>query len=286
MKNGKRILGVLLALFMVLAAAVPAFADMGPKPSVTVDFNGMEGRDYAVTLIFPAEECAGPWGHESWRDYKPGDGPQEYWKALADYADADGWQFWGWWQVCTTSQQFIWDYWAPGRFKILIWQADTDSYLVSPVMERYAYASYFDVTVDEAGQFAIRRSYDYTGELAGLVCRVLLTVLVELGFVWLIGWRTRAELRVVLWVNVLTQLALNGILNIVSYYQGVLFALWFVFFWLELAVFAAEALLYRWKLPAVTRKGKKRHVWLVSLGANGASVLLGWQLAEIFPSLI
>ena len=281
----KRLFAVCLALLVALLAAVPAFADIGPKPSVDLTFQGMEGRDYAVTLIFPQEECAGPWGHESWREYQPGDGPQEYWQALADYEDPDGWQFWGFWQVCTDSQQFTWNYWAPGRFKILIWQADTNSYLVSPVMDRYAYASYFDVTVDDAGQFAIRRSYDYTWELISLVCRVVLTVLAEVALAWLIGWRTGAELRVVLWVNVLTQLALNATLNVVSYYNGILFTMWFVFLWLELAVFVAEALLYCWKLPAVTARGGKRHVWLFSLSANLLTMVLGFLLAKHIPGI-
>ena len=286
MKRSKRLLGLFLALACGLLLAVPAFADIGPKPSVDVDFQGMEGHDYAVTLIFPEEECAGPWGYENWRAYHPDDGPQEYWQAMADYTDADGWQFWGLWQICTDTHHFTWDYWAPGRFKILVWQADTDSYLVSPVLGRYAYASAFTAEVGPAGQMQIRRSYDYGGELAGLACRVVLTILAEVLLAALVGWRTGAELRVVLWVNLLTQLALNGALNVINYYNGRLFTMLFAFFGLELAVFLAEAMLYRWKLPALTRTGKKRHVWLFSLCANLLTLTLGLLLVQHVPGIL
>ena len=51
-KKARRIWGM-VCLLLVLAAglALPAAADVGPKPSVEVVFQGMEGRRYYATLL-------------------------------------------------------------------------------------------------------------------------------------------------------------------------------------------------------------------------------------------
>ena len=48
-----------VCLFMGLFS-VPVFADTGPKPSVVVDFEGMEGEIYYVTLL-AKESSTGPY---------------------------------------------------------------------------------------------------------------------------------------------------------------------------------------------------------------------------------
>ena len=47
----KKILGFLLASLLLLTVSPPAFADMGPKPSVTLRLYIYNDQNYAVTLL-------------------------------------------------------------------------------------------------------------------------------------------------------------------------------------------------------------------------------------------
>ena len=281
MMQKKRFLGLILALVLCCMLALPVYADMGPKPSVNLSLEGLEGQRYAVTLISSMEQC-GPWYVD--KEYDSYSGPEDCWQAFERYQDPDGWNFLGYLEECTDDQQFQWDYYPPNPFKILIWLAEDDTYVVSEPMERYAYDRYYIVRYNPEGGLSIRRSYDYTWELISLACRVVLTILVELAIAWLIGWRTKRDLRILLWTNVVTQLGLNFALNLIHYMAGSL-AFTFGFFALEVVVFVVEGTAYQHWLCCGPEPHKKSHVWLYALGANAVSMLLGFQLAKWIPGI-
>lgn len=284
MKLPKRFAALLGMLLLFCVLAVPAWADMGPKPTVDVTFKGLEGKQYAVALIARREDTPDPWCSDEWNEYDPKDGKEENWRALHDYVDPDGCQFGGYWEECGASHHFRWEYRAPSRFKILIWLEDTQTYLVSKELDRYAFDAYFTVQYTPAGALQVTRSYDYTWELISLVCRVVLTIAIELTLAWGIGWRTRRDMRILLWTNAATQLGLNIALNVVNYLAGSMaFVLGFAAF--ELIVFVIEGVVYQYWLRTDPRTGKKRHIWLYALGANAASMLLGFQLAQWIPGI-
>ena len=65
----------LMALVMLCTGlALPAAADMGPKPSVEVLFQGLEGERYQVTLLSDRVQY-GPWSAKE--DYQDWMGDQE-----------------------------------------------------------------------------------------------------------------------------------------------------------------------------------------------------------------
>ena len=47
----KKIFAFFLSALLVLALSLPVFADMGPKPSVTLKLYYTPGQRYAVTLL-------------------------------------------------------------------------------------------------------------------------------------------------------------------------------------------------------------------------------------------
>ena len=284
MKMKKRLCALLAMLVLFCIMAVPAWADMGPKPTVDLTFKGLEGQQYAVALISRIEYTPAPWMGDGWDAYNPEDGKKENWQALHDYVDPDGCKFGGYWEECSESHHFRWDYRAPSRFKILIWLEDTQTYLVSEELDRYAFDAYFTVQYTPEGTLQVKRSYDYTWELISLVCRVVLTIAIELVLAWMIGWRARRDMQVLLWTNVVTQLGLNIALNVTNYMQGSL-AFAFAFFAFELIVFVIEGAVYQYLLRRDPHTGKKRHVWLYALGANGVSMLLGFKLAQWIPGI-
>ena len=57
----KKFFAFFLSALLVLALSLPVFADMGPKPSVTLKLYYTPGQRYAVTLLGNTR-VSGPWG--------------------------------------------------------------------------------------------------------------------------------------------------------------------------------------------------------------------------------
>ncbi len=284
-KTSVMLLGILTLLIVF---PLMARADVGPKPSIVIDFIGLEGKTYYVTLLSSARST-GPHAvlneDGTYARYVEGDENYEVFLRFVEYHNADGYNFLQFFQDCTESHQFNWTYYPPKMFKILLYFPETDHFTVSDdVYERYAFDSYFTAEVSNTG-LSVERSYNYTAEALSLAIRIAVTILVELAIALLFGFRERKLFRFIAFVNVITQVALNLALNIINYRSG---ALAFVFFYilLEIAVVIVEAIVYtlylrkdgfqlipRWK-PSV-----------YALVANAASFAVGLRLAFWLPGI-
>ena len=68
----KKIFAFFLSGLLVLALSLPVFADMGPKPSVTLKLYYTPGQRYAVTLLGNTA-LNGPWtAPADYRERRPG----------------------------------------------------------------------------------------------------------------------------------------------------------------------------------------------------------------------
>lgn len=291
----KRILPLLICV-CVGFALFPASsgADMGPKPSVVIDFKGLEGENYYVTLLSKTDST-GPYSAitrgSDYVLYESGDEDYDIFLKFAGYADEDGYYFLQYFKNCGGSQRFAWTYYPPGNFKILVYFPDYDAFAVSAeAYERYAFDSYYTVSVSGApatGNAAVsaEQSYDYSAETISLAARVILTIALELAIALLFGYREKRQLIFIGTVNAVTQLALNVALNIINYYTGWLA---FVVFYalLEIAVLAVEAGLYCAMMNKYSIKAASgRRAAVYALCANAASFAAGFGLAIIIPGL-
>lgn len=84
-----------LSALLVLALSLPVFADMGPKPSVTLQALLHAGQRYAVTLLGNTA-LNGPWTAPA--DYGSGMGSREAWEAFRNYPAPEGYYFLGYFQ--------------------------------------------------------------------------------------------------------------------------------------------------------------------------------------------
>jgi len=293
----------------VLAMAVfpiTASADIGPKPSLEIDFIGLSGETYYVTLL-SSVESTGPHCSLSYlrRDNPDVADKDWYYGAEEDYpiylrfldfetADVDGYYFLQFFQNCSDTDRFSWNYYPPPNFKILLYFPDKDSFMVSAESyDRYAFSSYFTATVDREiqpgtsydGGIEVRKSYDYRGEILSLIARIILTIAIELLIALLFVFRQKKQLLFISAVNLFTQIALNVALNFINFNYGPL-AFVFAFVLLELAVFIIEAILYttilRTLSEAIVPKWKTITYAFV---ANAASFALGLGLAYIIPGI-
>ncbi|MBP3702069.1 MAG: hypothetical protein J6I64_09275 [Lachnospiraceae bacterium] len=315
MKN--RIWSILLCT-MLLFSMLPstALADIGPKPSVEIQFTGAEeGVTYYATLL-SYHESTGP--ASAW-DGNPLSSQEAdaIWKAFVDYEDSDGYYFLQEYWNCTGKDRFRWGYYPPTPFKVLCYFPETDTYAVSGIYERYAFDTYYTVDLSamkEAGSaggegqqvpvLQAKKNYDYTWELISLAARIVITILLEMGLALLFGYRHKKQLRFLAVVNIITQIILNVLLNVFNYRNGH----WsFVFFYvlLELLVILMEAILYALVLPKMSRTitkatieaaepGKKvsvpktiqkRHAILYAAIANVASFAIGLLIARLIPGI-
>lgn len=286
----KKVCFVLLCvLIMTFAFSATAYGDMGPKPSVVIDFTGLEGRTYYVTLLSETE-TTGPYSaikesDKSGYRYKKGDKDYNIFLKFAGYKDKDDFYFLQFFQDCTHTHQFSWTYYPPNVFKILIYFPDTDSFITSDVSyERYAFDSYFTARVSGSA-ITVEKSYDYTDEIISLIIRIVLTIGAEVGIALLFGFRNRTQIYFIMLVNVITQVMLNLALNIINYLSGEMAYIVF-YFLLEILVFIIEAILYnRYLKRHGSRAIPKWKPGLYAFVGNAVSFILGIGLSYWVPGI-
>ncbi len=314
MKRSLKICLIMVLLCMVLPST--ALADIGPKPSVEIQFTGVEeGVTYYATLLSYYESTgpASAWDGDPLSS-KEGD---PIWKAFVDYEDSDGYYFLQEYWDCTGKDQFRWGYYPPTPFKVLCYFPETDTYAVSGIYERYAFDTYYKIDlsamkdvngvggeIQEVPILKAKKNYDYTWELISLAVRIVITILLEMGLAFAFGYRHENQLRFLAVVNIVTQIVLNVLLNIFNYRNGH-WSFVFFYFLMELLVILIEAILYVLVLPkmsqAITKDkiadaelGKKvsvpktiqkRYAILYAVIANVASFAIGLLVARLIPGI-
>lgn len=285
----KRKLTTWIMCFIMVFAMLPitAHADTGPKPSVRINFENM-GEEVCYGTLLSKTDSTGPssaWDGNPEHIYNY-DLDVDIWQAFVDYEDADGYYFLqeGW--LCSESKELNWTYYPPSSFKILLYYPELDTYTVSGIYERYAFDSYFRVTMDGLEIKSVDdKAYDFTWELISLACRVVVTIALELAIALLFGLRQKKLIMTILGVNVVTQIGLNVALNIINYNRG---AYMFVFCYvlLEILVFIVEAVAYTvlFRKRSEPQISKKRSV-SYALIANIVSFIGGMAIAQLVPGI-
>jgi len=276
----------LIAVFLpaVLIAALfclPVFADMGPKPSVHVYADGLPDHTCYATLL-GTTEAYGPYSVISDGRVGSTDGEADAYDAFRAYAKAteavaaDGsevYYFWG--QLFTLKGNgFSWGYYPPQSFKVLIYDPENGRVYASEKTGRYAFESYFRVTLLDDGTLSLKKEPHLAGNITSFLLRVVITLAVELFLALLFGYRKKREIRLIIIVNIITQVILNLILSYMDYYSGTL--AWLFFFpVMELVVFVIEAAAYARGL----RSHSKKRAVLYALIANAATAFIGLFIA-------
>lgn len=293
MKTSNKIRSIIFAFsFLFLLSPITALADSGPKPSMRITVGEECVGAYATLLS--EKESTGP--HAAWdgteenayhdKNQTYGWGtPYDIWEAFVTYEDADGFYY-----LQSTERkisdagEYIWGYYPPERFKLLLYFPESDSYLVSGIYERYAFHSYFSASVSACG-LSLVRSYDYTAEVIGLAARIVITLTAEILLALLFFPKEGRMLLPIALINVVTQLLLNLALAKTGYMNGArAFVLRYIN--LELLVTAAEAavLFFLAPLRSSCERPRMRAV-LYAVVANACSFALGYAVSLLIPKL-
>lgn len=302
-RNGRRTekISFLILCVAMLFLLLPgtAYADIGPKPSVVIDFKGLEKERYYVTLL-SEDRSTGPYSafdeNSEGRGAVPPEEDYEIWSKFVSYEDQDQFYFLQFFRDCTDTSQFVWSYHPPNKFKILLYFPDKDSFLASDeIYERYAFDSYYTARItepeikagtNEIGGMKVEESYDFTWELISLFARIAATVGIEVAAALLFGFWARQQLFIILVTNLATQSVLNILLNIANYQYGGL-AFVFNYVWMELLVIVIEAAVYSvWLRRCCGEKAvSKGFITLYAVAANLISFAVGIWIAQAVPGI-
>lgn len=269
-------------------------ADMGPKPSVVVSFEGIEEEPYYVTLL-SKDNNVGPWStntkyHEGYRNAS-----KEVWEKFKQYQDVDGFSFIGFYDRCTKNQPFRWGYYPPAEFKILVYLPKQDKMIISKnTYTQYAFDSYYTCNLTKEGIAAgdldrkggsVLAEYPVSSEIGWMLCRIAATIVIELIIAWFFGYRKKNQVVVILLTNLVTQTVLNIIIHLVVMKRGS-FPIISGYFWVELLIVVMEGFLYQ-KLLSKGEETKKgwRSPWSYSIVANVVSFLVGVLLSGVVPQM-
>ena len=292
----------IVAVVAVLVFAQPqtASADMGPKPSINITFNNL-GDETCYATILSLHKSTGPFmAYDSETGYKDlGNFDSKYyweenyfneeaemsWQVFVDYEDEDGFYFLQlWWKVDSEANTIRWGYYPPYTFKVLLYYPESDTFVSSKIYERYAFDSYYTVNmkIADGAQLTLNKSYDYASEVVGLLCRIALTILIELLIALIFRMKGRRVMWTIFIVNAITQIVLNVALNLIFYFDGVLmYLLMYVLF--EIGVVIIETVAY----CILLRKGGVP-IWksiLYAIVANAVTAVLGIFLAKWLPGM-
>ena len=297
----KRWCSILTALLLLLPlTAMPVSADAGPKPSVVVALEGLEGRTCWGTLL-SQQEGTGPYGR--FYEEEAAEDPEED-RALhallpLERMDSEGFHLLNFVKDCSDGE-FSWTYYPPHTYKIALWFPEEDALAVSGVYHRYAFDSYYRLDLSgvelmpggivELEAARLQRDYPYGASLLALAGRVALTLGAELLLALAFGLRTRQALKWVAVVNLATQLGLNLALELFTYCNGALEGMMAilalpVYLAAEVAVTLVELRIYWRKLTGERGLSGRRitaYTWTANLCSFLAGVLLSFQLPALF----
>lgn len=286
--------------FIILCAVVifvflpsHAYGDVGPKPSVVVKFEGFEGETYYVTLLSEVSSTGPHSTVDNYQRFNEEDKDYEIWKKFASYKDEDGYYFLQYFNDCTETSQFMWGYYPPQLFKILVYFPEIDSFAVSEIYDRYAFDSYYKVNArnlelipNSTFEISAQKNYNYTWEVLSLAARIIITIAIEILVAMIFGYRKKNQLNIILITNILTQTILNVILNVVNYFLG---SMVFVASYIlaEIIVIIIEASVYTSLLAKYGegRLSKKVYAVLYAVIANIVSFVAGLYIAKLLPGI-
>lgn len=294
----KRLLAFFCIVVIMTIMGTTVYADIGPKPSIVIDFKGLENENYYVTLL-SEKPSTGPHSalgkHSDIPRYNKEDAEYNIWEKFQAYEDNDGYYFLQYFRDCTDTSKFTWGYYPPSKFKILLYFPEQDGYLVSnEIHEVYAFHSYYAVDATDLkiqansynSGIKVEQNYNYTWEIISLLARIIATITIEILIALLFGFRKRKQLLIIGTANIFTQSILNILLSVINYNLGGM-AFIINYIWMELVVFGIEAFIYSMYLNKYSdKKLSKKFIVLYALVANILSFVLGLYIARLIPGIM
>lgn len=308
MKIARKIVSVIITLIISAAfLSTSAFADIGPKlrPLLEIRFTGINGENCWVALLRPEDYYKNNYGdpYDFWDPYDfgwpyydeseisisfpTGADADAVELAMKGYKDADG--FITGIKGKAVEKSILKIGYPPHNFKVLLYFPDSGEFFVTPICECFALNTYYkiDVSSRQNGAVTAIPSYLLAKEIFYLIIRILLTIGMELVIALVFNFTAKKQILLIAVVNVITQIALNIVINLLYYDYDISALMFYYYILLELAVFIVEAILYAALLKTPEGRRVKGVVKAVgyAAAANLVSFIFGLFLFQVWESL-
>ena len=277
-------LSVLIMFFF--CAMIPVHADTGPKPSLSIQCEGFPENSY-VTVLSTVSDYGpnSPWDSKEHDDdyFATRTISREVYEAISEKARQEreaGTPCYFWGVVTKCSEEYLFGYWPPEEFKILIYMEDSGQFLLSEeTYTRKAFRTHYQCTYSEDG-LIIKDVSSAFPSFSGILARIILTIVIEY-LVSMIFMKHTSKSRIVLILaNIITQLFLNGILSAATMKYGSGTPVYLISLLIaELVIIASEWLIYRKWIP----REQLKNPLICSAAANVSSYVLGLLAMSAIP---
>lgn len=276
----KRTVLFLCSFLFLLLVPTSALADAGPKPEVHIYVEGASETVYATLLS--TQDTSGPWRAKLSPDSDwQGPAPEDIHQKFKSYDVPEGYYYLNF-AAQASPETFVWSYYPPQDFRILLYLADSDQFLLSEPQSMGALINTFNVTLEDGRIASVTFQFNWIAMLSKILVLMLVTLVAELliALLFRIPMKFRfpmeGNFRHIVRINLITQLVLNVLLWLYIYRigQGGMADLLKPILLLpaEIIVFTIEALYYRKKLTQTA------HPVLYALAANMLSFGMGLML--------
>ena len=269
MKFRKIIITLCLVVLLFIGINVNVNADMGPKPKIIIDIKGIEGEYVAC---FASQESWGPnYDYEDWCEANKDSTSSGYlieYNPIMEYKDDEGFKWITKYDICKGDSTIKFTYYRPEIFKIVIYK-DNKLYKVTEKIDCYAFNTELEIDFSN-NEIKIKNTYPYFIEVLQLIFRISITLFIEIGLFFIFKLYTKRNIIVVGITNIVTQLALNLVINITTYFDGSLLAIFYLIL-MEFLILIIEPIIY----IIFTKEKKKWLVLIYGLLANILSFFIG-----------
>ena len=276
-KTSQRKLSLLLVLFLVLPLVIGiAYADNGPKPSITIEVINCPVDDYCIALL--RDDNAGG----NWRDGLLNSDKIKNNAALSKIVNYNE----GGWKMhvspvgdnyhqSDSSGTYEFGYSVPKRFRVILVAANGNIFLSDPI-EKVKYNAVFEYNA-ASGEIREIYSKGILNYVKNFFFCYVLTLIVEGILLSVFGLSTRKNRIHFLIINTVTQLLLNAYL-IYSDWTGGIGGLgfWVCYLFAEVLIFFIEAAYYVITLRKKDGSKAPARCAVYALTANALSFFIGF----------
>lgn len=295
MKVFKLIIIIFLLISSMFVFSTPVSADVGPKPTSTIEIIGIDEPYHFDLLVEYSFSVPILTDIQILSQIESEYYAEDYPNILNGFQDDDGFASYTLYtsephvirQLENANEFYVGYYRAPSIFKIVI-VTESNNVFISKIINKTYFSAHFtydfsnDTVIEEATNTSdyvyddvgeVSEDFPYFAVIGIALLGVILTLIIELGVLYIFGYREKETYKIVLLTNIGTQLVLN-----LCVFFG--FALWSIFGGIgilligELLVFIIEIIVYQ-----ITFKERHRVKPIpYALLANFASLILGWYI--------
>lgn len=263
----------LIGLIMLLTPVI-SMADMGPKPSIEIEFTGVDSEGYYGTILIDGMGIAGM--NTDNYEQSPELLPDCYGK-FKEYAAHESLNFFGYTDDIDGDENvFYFGYMAPVVFEPLIYIPETDEIISCGVCERKHFEAKYTYDVNTGVMTDVTLDIFFKREIPKAALRLVLTCAIELLVAGIFLLWQKKLIATILITNIGTQLLLNISLMVEELNEGGGLGYLVLYIFLEFIIFIVEGTVYKITFKKLNQKHRKLYPILYALTANAASLVLGF----------